>query len=48
MNEYECELSVLQLDLKDRASQSKMQGGRLAPKQANALLRKYPNIRREL
>ncbi|XP_059929131.1 coiled-coil-helix-coiled-coil-helix domain-containing protein 1 [Gadus macrocephalus] len=44
---YTC-VEKAQLDSKARASQSKMQGGRLPPKQASALLRRYPNHRTEV
>ncbi|CAL8258546.1 unnamed protein product [Lota lota] len=43
---YTC-VEKAQLETKARASQSKMQGGRLPPKQATALLKRYPNHRTE-
>lgn len=34
--------------LKNKSSQTSSQGGRLLPKQANTLLKRYPNIRSEI
>lgn len=37
-----------QANLKNKSSQTNIQGGRLPPKQANTLLKRYPNLRSEI
>lgn len=41
-------VQAAQAALKNKSSQTNIQGGRLPPKQANSLLRRYPNLRSEI
>lgn len=42
------DLPLWQAEMKKRSDQTSMQGGHLHPKQANTLLRRYPNLRTEI
>ncbi|TNN50860.1 Coiled-coil-helix-coiled-coil-helix domain-containing protein 1 [Liparis tanakae] len=44
---YSC-VEKAQAAMKSRPEQGGLQGGRLHPKQANTLLRRYPNLRTEI
>ncbi|XP_006808374.1 coiled-coil-helix-coiled-coil-helix domain-containing protein 1 [Neolamprologus brichardi] len=44
---YMC-VEKAQADAKNKAAQSNIQGGRLPPKQATALLKRYPNLCKEI
>ncbi|XP_078129661.1 small ribosomal subunit protein mS37 [Sander vitreus] len=44
---YTC-VNKAQAAMKNKSEQSSLQGGRLHPKQATALLRRYPNLRTEI
>ncbi|KAM9344540.1 small ribosomal subunit protein mS37 [Symphorus nematophorus] len=44
---YTC-VEKAQAAMKNKSEQSSMEGGRLHPKQATTLLKRYPNLRREI
>ncbi|XP_069578701.1 small ribosomal subunit protein mS37 [Brachyistius frenatus] len=44
---YTC-VAKAQAAVKNKSEQSNIQGGRLPPKQANTLLRRYPNLQTEI
>lgn len=44
---YMC-VEKAQADVKNKAGQSNIQGGRLPPKQATGLLKRYPNLCKEI
>ncbi|KAA8584128.1 small ribosomal subunit protein mS37 [Etheostoma spectabile] len=48
MNAFYTCVNNAQAAMKNRSEQSGLQGGRLHPKQATALLRRYPNLRTEI
>ncbi|TDH00962.1 hypothetical protein EPR50_G00175270 [Perca flavescens] len=48
MNAFYTCVNKAQAAMKNKSEQSSLQGGRLHPKQATALLRRYPNLRTEI